>query len=254
MKIVISPAKSLDYSTKVPVAHFTKPQFIKQSKEVHSVLKKLSPNSLKDLMSISDKLASLNWQRNQERNFKFSEINETTRQAMYAFNGDVYNGLDAYTLSESQIDYVQEHLRILSGLYGYLRPLDLIEPYRLEMGTKLQIEEANNLYDFWKKSLTHGLNKEFKKNDFLINLASNEYFNVLDKKELKATLITPEFKDYKDDKLKTISFFAKKARGLMVRFMAENNITKPEDLKLFQSEGYQFDNSLSTDTKWVFTR
>lgn len=254
MKVVISPAKSLDYTTKLPLTDFTTPQFIKQSKEVNSVLKELSPYELKDLMRISDKLATLNWDRNQTRNFKSVELNDSTRQALFAFNGDVYNGLDAYSLSGSQTEYLQEHLRILSGLYGYLRPLDLMEPYRLEMGTKLPIGEADNLYSFWKNTLTNALNKELNANDFLINLASNEYFNVLDIKKLKAKVITPEFKDYKENKLKTISFFAKKARGMMVRFMAEQNLTNPEELKLFNAEGYQFDQEMSTTTKWVFTR
>lgn len=254
MKVVISPAKSLDYTTDLPLTTFTKPAFSKQSKEINTVLKDLTPNELKDLMSISDKLAELNWQRNKTRKYKLTELNENVRQAVFAFNGDVYTGLDAYSLSSEQMDYLQEHLRILSGLYGYLKPLDAIEPYRLEMGTKLPVGNATDLYDLWKETLTKSLNKELKKNDVLINLASNEYFSAIDKKAIKATIITPEFKDYKDGKLKMISFFAKKARGLMVRYMADHTITKPEDLKLFNSEGYQFDANLSTDTKWVFTR
>src|SRR5690606_21499316 len=181
------------------------------------------------------KLAELNWQRNQERKYKLTSLNSKVRQAVYAFNGDVYTGLDAYSLSSEKVDYLQNHLRILSGLYGYLKPLDLIEPYRLEMGTKLPVSDKKDLYDFWKETLTKSLNKELKKNDVLMNLASNEYFSVIDKKAIKATIITPEFKDYKHGKLTLISFFPKKARGLMVRYMADHTIQNSEDLKLFNS-------------------
>lgn len=254
MKIVISPAKSLDYTSELPFNHFTKPTFIKQSKEVHKVLKGLNTHDLKDLMGISDALADLNWKRNKERTYKLTEITNEVRQAVFAFNGDVYTGLDAYTLTENKLEYLQDRLRILSGLYGYLKPLDVIEPYRLEMGTKLPIGAHKDLYAFWKLVLTEAINKEMKKDDVLINLASNEYFSALDKKGLKAKVITPDFKDYKDGKLKTISFFAKKARGLMVRYMAENNITNIEDIKQFNVEGYGFDANLSTENKWVFTR
>ena len=254
MKIVISPAKSLNFDSELPTNQHTKPAFIKQSKEVNAVLKSLNPSDLKNLMSISDNLAQLNWQRNKVRKYKLTELNATVRQAIYAFNGDVYTGLNAYDLKEKQIEYLQNHLFILSGLYGLLKPLDAIEPYRLEMGIKLPIADKNDLYDFWKQTITNALNKGFKKNDVLINLASTEYFNVIDKKAIKASIITPEFKDYKDGKLKMIGFFAKKARGLMVRYMAENSITNIEDIKQFNVEGYSFDANLSTDTKWVFTR
>lgn len=254
MKIIISPAKSLDFETELPTPTFTKPAFIKQSKEVHKVLKTLKPEDLSNLMDISANLADLNWQRNKERTYKLTELNHMVRQAVFAFNGDVYTGLNAYTLTENEIDYLQNNLNILSGLYGLLKPLDAIEPYRLEMGIKLPIADKKDLYDFWKETVTATLNKGFKKGDVLVNLASNEYFSVVDKKTLKAKIITPEFKDYKDGKLKMISFFAKKARGLMVRYMAENNITNVEDIKQFNVEGYGFDANLSTDTKWVFTR
>lgn len=254
MKIIISPAKSLDFETQLPVTTHTKPAFIKQSKEINMVLKILKPADLSNLMSISDNLADLNWQRNKARKYKLTELNITVRQAVFAFNGDVYTGLNAYTLNEKEIDYLQNNLNILSGLYGLLKPLDAIEPYRLEMGIKLPVADKKDLYDFWKDNVTTDLNKGYKKGDVLVNLASNEYFGAVDKKTLKAKIITPEFKDYKDGKLKMISFFAKKARGLMVRYMAENNITNVEDIKQFNVEGYGFDANLSTDTKWVFTR
>ncbi len=254
MKIIISPAKSLDFEKALPVSTHTKPVFIKQSKEINKVLKTLKPTDLSSLMSISDNLAELNWQRNKVRKYKLTELSTTVRQAVFAFNGDVYTGLDAYSLTASQIDYLQNHLQILSGLYGLLKPLDAIEAYRLEMGIKLPVANKKDLYDFWKDTVTTALNKGFKKGDVLVNLASNEYFNVVDKKALKAKIITPEFKDYKDGKLKMISFFAKKARGLMVRYMAENNITNVEDIKQFNVDGYGFDANLSTENKWVFTR
>lgn len=254
MKIIISPAKSLDFETQLPLTTHTKPAFIKQSKEINSVLKTLKPADLSNLMSISDNLADLNWQRNKARKYKLTELNTTVRQAVFAFNGDVYTGLNAYTLSEKEINYLQNNLNILSGLYGLLKPLDAIEAYRLEMGIKLPIDDKKDLYDFWKDTVTAALNKDLKKDDVLVNLASNEYFSVVDKKALKAKVITPEFKDYKDGKLKMISFFAKKARGLMVRFMAENNIINVEDIKQFNVDGYGFDANLSTENKWVFTR
>ena len=204
-------------------------------------------------MSISDKLADLNWQRNQERNV--AELTaENARQAIYAFNGDVYIGLDAYTLSKKQIDVLQEKLRILSGLYGLLKPLDLMQPYRLEMGTKLPVGTHKNLYEFWKTTITKSLNEELSKDELFVNLASNEYFDAIDVKKLKVPVITPEFKDYKDGKLKMISFFAKKARGMMVRYIIDTNAETIDDLKGFNYEGYAFDSNLSEGNKIVFTR
>lgn len=253
MKIVISPAKSLDFETKLPISEFTKSDFIKQSVTIDKVLKKKKPKQLMELMSISDKLADLNWSRNRGRNL--SEISEeNARQAIYAFNGDVYVGLDAYTLSETQINVLQNKLRILSGLYGLLKPLDLMQPYRLEMGTKLPIGTKKNLYDFWKSTITKSLNEELEKDELFINLASKEYFDAVDVKKLKVPFITPEFKDYKDGKLKIISFFAKKARGMMVRYIIETNAETIDDLKGFNYEGYAFDENLSTEKKLVFTR
>lgn len=253
MKIVISPAKSLDYESPLPTQLYTEYGFQKQSIAIDKVLKKKKPKQLMELMSISDKLADLNWQRNQDRNV--AEItSENGRPAIYAFNGDVYIGLDAYTLSEDKIKVLQEKLRILSGLYGLLKPLDLMQPYRLEMGTKLPIGKNKNLYEFWKTTITKQLNSELEKGELFVNLASNEYFDAVDVKKLKVPVITPEFKDYKDGKLKMISFFAKKARGMMVRFIIETNAETIEDLKAFNYEGYAFDANLSTEKKLIFTR
>jgi cytoplasmic iron level regulating protein YaaA (DUF328/UPF0246 family) len=252
MKIVISPAKSLNFEKELPTTQFTQPPLIKESKKVHAVLKQQSPAELSQLMSISDKLADLNWQRNKAWKTPFNPTN--SRPAVYAFDGEVYNGLDAYSIPMDKLDLLQERLRILSGLYGVLKPLDLMQAYRLEMGTKLPIGESKNLYDFWKTTVTASLNKEFKKGELFVNLASNEYFSVIDTKALKVPVITPDFKDYKDGKLKMISFFAKKARGMMVRYIIDTNADTIDDLKGFNYEGYQFDANLSKGNNLVFTR
>lgn len=253
MKIVISPAKSLDFESQLPTKVYTEYDFVKQSLSIDRVLKKKKPKQLMELMDISDKLAELNWQRNQERNV--AEIApENARQAIYAFSGDVYIGLDAYSLSEDKINILQDKLRILSGLYGLLKPLDLMQPYRLEMGTKLPIGKNKNLYEFWKATITKELNAQLAKDELFVNLASNEYFDAVDVKKLKVPVITPEFKDYKDGKLKMISFFAKKARGMMVRYIIDTNAETIEDLKGFDYEGYAFDANLSQGNKLVFTR
>jgi len=254
MKILLSPAKSLNYEEHLPTKKFTTPQFIQQSQEVNSALKNLSVKDLRDLMAISEKLATLNFERNQNRAYQLSQLSENARQAIFAFNGDVYDGIDAYSLSTKSINYLQKNLRILSGLYGALKPLDLIEPYRLEMGTKLPINDHKNLYEFWKQTVTNALLAELSAKEVIVNLASNEYFKVIDAKAIPNTIITPDFKDFKNGKLKTISFFAKKARGQMTRFMADHNITKIEDIKQFDQGGYQYDEQLSTENKWVFTR
>lgn len=252
MKIIISPAKSLDFDTKLPTQKFTESSFLKNSEIINKVLKQKTPKQLSELMAISDKLAQLNYQRNQEWKLPFSVDN--ARPAVYAFNGDVYSGLEAYTLTEDKVNELQNKLRILSGLYGVLKPLDLIRPYRLEMGTRLAIGDAKNLYEFWKKTITEALNDEMEKGELLINLASKEYADAIDFKALKAQVVTPEFKDYKNGKLKVISFYAKKARGLMVRYIIDNNCKTIEDLKGFNIENYRFDQNLSTDNQLVFTR
>jgi len=252
MKIVISPAKSLDFETSLPTQSFTEPRFLKDSRIVNKIVKQKSPKELSELMSISDKLADLNWQRNKVWKTPFTADN--ARPAIYTFAGDVYIGLDAHTITIEKLAQLQDRLRILSGLYGLLRPLDLIQAYRLEMGTKIAIGDSKNLYDFWKKKVTDSLNKELKKGELFINLASNEYFSAVDVKALKVPVITPEFMDYKDGKLKMISFFAKKARGMMVRYIIDTHAETIDDLKGFNHEGYQFDANLSKGNRLVFTR
>lgn len=236
MKIVISPAKSLDFESELPTTKYSQAGFLEQSEKLNKVLIKKKPKALSKLMHISDQLAELNWQRNQEFSTPFSPAN--ARQAVYAFNGDVYQGLDAYTLSEKKLDRLQDTLRILSGLYGLLKPLDLIQPYRLEMGTQLKVGRKKNLYEFWKKDLTNHLNSELKEGELFINLASNEYFRAIDEKALKVPVITPIFKDWKNDTLKVISFFAKKARGSMVRYIIDSEAQTLEDIKGFNLEDY----------------
>ncbi len=252
MKIVISPAKSLDFETQLPTQNHSKPSFIKEAKIINKELKTKKPKDLTELMDISYNLAQLNWQRN--KNFKTPFTIQNARPAIFAFSGDVYAGLDPYSIPTHKINELQEKLRILSGQYGILKPLDLIQAYRLEMGTKLIIAENKNLYEFWKQKLTTALNKELKKDELFINLASNEYFSVLEVKKLKVPVITPEFKDYKDGKLKMVSFFAKKARGMMVRFIIDTNVETIDQLKGFNYGGYQYDANLSKDRKLIFTR
>ena len=252
MKIVISPAKSLNFEKELPTKLHTESLFLKESRQVNKVLKEKKPADLSDLMSISDKLADLNWKRNQDWKTPFTTSN--ARPAVYTFDGDVYIGLDAYSISEKKIETLQDSLRILSGLYGLLKPLDLIQAYRLEMGTKLPIGESKNLYEFWKPIITKALNKELEDGELFVNLASNEYFSAIDAKALKVPVITPEFKDYKNGKLKIISFFAKKARGMMVRYIIDTDAKTIEDLKGFNYDGYQFDANLSEGNNLVFTR
>ncbi len=253
MKIVLSPAKSLDYESPLPTTLSSMPCFVKEANTINQQLKRQKPKQLMELMSISDKLADLNWQRNQERDLdRFTP--ENSRQAVYAFNGDVYIGLDVKTLPTDKLNVLQDKLRILSGLYGLLKPLDLMQPYRLEMGTKLAVGSSKNLYEFWKSKITTALNSELQPGELFVNLASNEYFEAVDVKALKASVITPEFKDYKDGKLKIISFFAKKARGLMVRYILDTQAETIDDLKGFDYEGYAFDANLSKGNRLVFTR
>ena len=252
MKIVISPAKSLNFESPLPVQKHTDSLFLKEAETIQKTLKKKKPKQLMELMDISEKLADLNWERNQNWSLPFTA--ENARPAIYAFDGDVYTGLDAYTIPTDKFPILEDKLRILSGLYGVLKPLDLMQPYRLEMGTSLPIGTKKNLYEFWKKKVTQFLNDELQEHELFINLASNEYFSAVDTKTLKAPVVTPEFKDYKGGKLKMISFFAKKARGLMVRYIIDNNAETIDDLKQFNYEGYAFDANLSKGNTLVFTR
>ena len=252
MKIVISPAKSLNLDKELPTSLFTEAVFLKQAEIIQNTLKKKKPKQLMELMAISEKLGDLNWQRNQDWQLPFTDKN--ARPAIYTFDGEVYTGLDVYSLSADKVAVLQDKLRILSGLYGVLKPLDLMQAYRLEMGTSIKLGTKKNLYEFWKKSLTDYLNSELNKEELYVNLASNEYFSAVDTKKLKVPVITPEFKDYKDGKLRMISFFAKKARGLMVRYIIDTNAETVDDLKGFNYEGYAFDSNLSEGNKLVFTR
>ncbi len=252
MKIVISPAKTLELERSLPTNRFSQPSFLSNSRKVHKALKVLKPTDLSQLMHISDKLAELNWQRNRVWKTPFTPQN--ARPAIYAFNGDVYVGFDAYSLPVEKLDQAQDKLRILSGLYGLLKPLDLIQPYRLEMGTALAVNESKNLYEFWRDKITRSLNKELKKGDLLVNLASKEYFGAIDVNGLKATVITPEFRDYRNGKLMMISLFAKKARGSMVRYILDTDAESVADLKGFNYDEYRFDANLSTKGSLVFTR
>ena len=238
MKIVISPAKSLDFETELPTSKYTEPRFLDEAQKLNKVLVKKKPKALSELMSISDNLAQLNWERNQDFSVPFTPKN--ARPAVYAFNGDVYQGLDAYSISEKKMERLQDTLRILSGLYGVLRPLDLMQPYRLEMGTSLKVGRNKNLYEFWKKSVTENLNSELKDDELFVNLASNEYFGAVDTKALKVPVVTPVFKDWKNDKLKVISFFAKKARGSMVRYILDSNAKTLKDIRGFNLDEYEY--------------
>ncbi|RIV67511.1 peroxide stress protein YaaA [Flagellimonas aequoris] len=238
MKIVISPAKSLDFESTLPTSEYSQPKFLEEAQKLNAVLKKKKPKALSQLMSISDNLAQLNWERNQQFSLPFSP--ENARPAVYAFNGDVYQGLDAHSIPVEKLQKLQDTLRILSGLYGILKPLDLIQPYRLEMGTQLKIGRKKNLHEFWKKQLTDHLNQELEEGELFVNLASNEYFGAVDEKKLKVPVITPIFKDWKNDQLKIISFFAKKARGSMVRYILDTDAKTLEDIKGFDYDGYLF--------------
>ncbi|WP_372639519.1 peroxide stress protein YaaA [Ancylomarina sp.] len=254
MLILISPAKSLDFETKSSTQNYSEATFLKESQSLIKQLRKLSTDEIADFMGISPKLAQLNFERFVNWQLPFDI--ENAKQAILAFKGDVYTGLDAESLSDTELQTAQKKLRILSGLYGVLRPLDLIQAYRLEMGKKLQTTKGNNLYEFWGDQITNEINKTLKENKdkYLINLASNEYFKSINKKIIKAEIITPVFKDLKNGQYKVISFFAKKARGLMTRFIIQNKILDPEYLKAFNSDGYVFNPHLSTDTELVFTR
>ena len=252
MKLVLSPAKSLDYESKLPTTRTSELCFLGEAERLNKLLKKKSARSLSKMMNISPALGQLNYERNQEWQLPFN--NENARQAIYAFNGDVYRGLDAYTIPKDKLDKVQDTIRIISGLYGILKPMDLIQPYRLEMGTKFKVGRNKNLYEFWKKKITQTLNEELKEDELFLNLASNEYFKAIDAKVLKVPVITPIFKEFKNGELKTIAIFSKIARGLMARYIIDTDAKSIDDIKKFNYEGYGFDANLSSDKELVFTR
>lgn len=254
MLMVISPAKTLDYDTPASTPAFSSPDLLQHSAELIEVLRTKSPADIAKLMSISDKLAVLNTGRYQDWQTPFTLDN--AKQAVLAFMGDVYEGLNAPDMAAGELDYLQRHLRILSGLYGVLRPLDLMQAYRLEMGTKLANPRGKNLYDFWGTIVTETLNTVLatEKQPVLVNLASDEYFKSVKPAKLNAAIITPVFKDQKNGQYKIISFYAKRARGLMVRWAATHGVTDPEQLKAFDLEGYYFDETDSSELSWVFKR
>jgi len=254
MLIVISPAKSLDFKTPPVINDYTIPELLTESEKLVGRLKTMSPKQLSALMGISDDLGELNFQRFQSWRLPFTP--ENAKQAVFAFSGDVYQGLNAATLSNEKLQLAQTRLRILSGLYGVLKPLDIIQPYRLEMGTKLKYYKSKDLYVFWNMLITKKVNEAVAESGsrILINLASNEYFKSIDRKKLKAEIVTPDFKEFKNGDYKMISFFAKRARGLMTRFILEHNISDPADLLAFDSEGYAFNSRLSKPGNPVFTR
>ena len=250
---IISPAKKLDYSPVEKNLDSTIPSLLEHSNELIKDLKSLNPQEVSSLMSLSDKLGALNYERFQEWETPFTKSN--SKQAILAFKGDVYQGLDAESLSETELIWAQKHVRILSGLYGILKPMDLMQPYRLEMGTKFATKRGQNLYDFWNSIITEELNKQFSSdNTNLLNLASNEYFKSINVSKLKANVISPVFMDKKNGKYKIISFFAKKARGLMTRYVIKNRIKNITDIQNFEDGGYCFNEAMSEDNKPVFCR
>jgi uncharacterized protein len=254
MLALISPAKTLDYESALPTDEHTLPRLLEHSQELIDFCRKLSASEIASLMSVSEKIAQLNTARFQDWTPEFNFGN--ARQAIFAFKGDVYTGLDAYSLKHNNLNFAQQHLRMLSGLYGLLRPLDLMMPYRLEMGTKLQNSRGHNLYEFWGDLITQQINQELTEHqhNYLINLASDEYYKVVQENKIQAAIIKPIFLDQKNGKYKIISFYAKKARGLMARFIIENQLTKPEDLKAFNSEGYYLDTVNSSAKELIFKR
>jgi len=254
MLIVISPAKTLDFETAPITKDHTQARFLKESRQLVSQLKKLTPAEISSLMNISDKLSVLNFLRFNEWKTPFTLNN--AKQALLAFKGDVYTGIDAESFSSQDLKFAQKHLRILSGLYGVLKPLDLIQAYRLEMGTHFESKKGKDLYEFWDAKLTDQINQDlkFSKSKTLINLASNEYFRSLQADAINAEIIVPVFRDFKNGQYKIISFYAKKARGLMSAYIIKNKLKSPEELKAFNVDGYKFYKSESYGKNWVFQR
>ena len=254
MLILVSPSKTFDFDTPPNTRKTTQPEFLDDSKLLIDKLKKLSPKKICDLMSVSAKLGELTHERFNSWQLPFTS--ENAKQAILAFKGDLYNGLDAESLSSRELDYAQKHLRILSGLHGVLRPLDLIQPYRLEIGTDFRNQRGKNLYEFWNERITEELNQTLRelKSDTVMNLASNEYFRSVNRKKLDATIVSPAFKDLKNGKYKIISFYAKKARGQMAGWIIRNRVDEPKGLRKFRIAGYRYSAELSTPETPTFTR
>ena len=252
MKILLSPAKSLDFKSELPTSKTSSICFEKEAQYLNSILKSKNPKELSDLMNISSIIADLNYERNHSWSLPFTKSN--ARQAVYAFSGDVYRGLDAYSIDDSRIDFLQNSVRIISGLYGLIKPLDIIQPYRLEMATKLAFDSNKNLYDYWRKKISGQLNLELEDKEPILNLASNEYFKAIDTKVIKSEIYSANFKQLKNGEFKTIAIFSKKARGMMTRFIIDNNITDITEIKAFDYDGYMFHEKLSTEKELIFTR
>ncbi len=254
MLTIISPAKTLDFETPPGTRSATQPQFLARAAELVDDARALSPDELRVLMGVSANIAELNHRRFMDWGLPFNADN--AKQSLLAFKGDVYMGLQAESLSATQRNFAQQHLRILSGLYGLLRPLDLMQPYRLEMGLPFANRGGKNLYEFWGDSITTALNTQLRKSGtkVLVNLASNEYFRAVQSRALDADIVTPVFKDLKGDHYKVISFFAKRARGQMARFIIDHELNEPDGMKKFKMDGYRYNKSLSSTREWVFTR
>jgi len=254
MITILSPAKTLDFSNQKQIAEYSQPQFLDKAEVLIEELRKLKPKDIIKLMSVNEEIANLNFERFLTWKLPFNDKN--AKQALLAFKGQVFIGLDVQSLTKDDLLFSQNHLRILSGLYGVLRPLDLIQAYRLEMGVKFKNPSGKNLYEFWGNRITENINKELsaQKQKVLINLASNEYYKVLNPKLIQGTIITPVFKELKGNEFKVVTIYAKTARGYMSRFIIQNRIENPEDIKAFDTGGYLYNHDLSNDKEWVFTR
>ena len=254
MLAILSPAKTLDYETPLTISKSTQPDFNSESQELISTLREFAPAEISSLMKISDNLAELNHRRYAEWQTQADTTN--ARPAIFAFKGDVYQGLDAQTLAARDVNFAQKHLRVLSGLHGLLRPLDLIQPYRLEMGTRLTTRRGSNLYKFWGDKITDSINQALAQqtSKVLVNLASNEYYQVIQPERIEGRILTINFKELRDGKYRFVSFSAKKARGLMARYMIDKRIIRPNQLRQFDVDGYAFNEALSSNDEWIFTR
>ena len=252
MKILLSPAKSLNFKSSLPTNIHSEPCFLNEANFLNSILKSKNPVEISDLMHISSSLGELNYERFQE--WSPEPNNGNARQAIYAFSGDVYKGIDSYTIKSDKIDFLQNNVRILSGHYGLLKPLDLIQPHRLEMGTKMSFKNYKNLYEYWKKQVSLKLNKELSDDEPILNLSSNEYFKVIDSKVINTVIYSANFKQYRDGNFKTIAIYSKKARGMMTRFIIDNQISSIEEVKSFNYDGYIYHEELSNEKEFVFTR